>query len=524
MKTNKIFKGLLALIVLMFFASSCDSYNVDLIENLVVSREFSPIGLTATVSNQTTVQLNWTVRENVDHYIVEFSADDPDFKTIFRTVEVAAGELPLKVTLEGETVYSIRVKAVSSTGLEDSKWSTVTATTLSEQLFLASIDGDIQALQAKVRWPANSSVTTLVANPGNITHVITAQEKIDGFATITGLTGETPYSVVLYNNTKIRGTITFTTLIDIGTGILVHPTDNLNNIVTNAADGAILVLQPGDYTVYSGMIALSKSVTIRGLYPYNKPLLHVNFSMLSGAANVQLKDLDLNGNSTLTDVVRYNSASYSYGPLLVSGCNIHDYNVSFIAGNASSSKVSSVVVDNSIVTNVNNTSSGDFIDFRNTYVANVTVKNSTFNNCSASRDFVRIDAVVPANGFSGTGLTSNVLIDACTLYNVSNYASGNKRILYVRFNANTSIVSNTLIAATSAIFSNQPTTTAPTYLNNNYFNAPSFIDSTIAANKYDSSGTYTTLDPGFVNAATANFKITNQTLLGNNVGDPRWRK
>jgi hypothetical protein len=514
MKKIFIIKGLLATLLLTVLVSSCTGYSEDVLDVLEVNRVFSPIGLTAKVRNQTTVELNWTTRANVDHYTVEISADDPEFATIFKTLQVAGTELPLQVALEGETVYSIRVKAVSSVGLEDSKWSVVTATTLSEQLLLAVVDGDVQAKQATFRWAPNSSVTKIVLTPGDITHVITAQEKAIGVATVTGLTAETKYSAILYNNAKKRGFSSFETGIDIGTGILVKTTDDLFQKIADANAGDILVLQAGDYSAQTGTISLSKSITIRGLRSYDKPLLKVSFSLNAGAAEVNLIDLDLNGDKTLIDVIRF-SETGNYTSLLVSGCTVHDFDRSFIAGNASSAKVNSVTVDNCVVTNVI-TNGGDFIDFRNTYVADVSVKNSTFNNCAATREFFRIDA---ASGLSGTGLKTTVLLDSCTLYGVCN--SSGKRILYVRFSTNVLTVRNTLFAETVAIYSNQTTTSEPIFVNNNYFNAKGLYTTNI---KYDNSGNYTTLDPAFVGASTANFTIKNQNLIDNKVGDPRWRK
>lgn len=518
MKTKYIFKGFLAALFLSFMVSSCDGYDVGLINELMVDRSFSPIGLTAKVRNQTTVELNWTIRPNVDHYVVEFSADDAEFKTIYRTVKVTSAELPLQIVLEGETVYSIRVKAISSVGLDDSKWSVVQATTLSEQIFLTSIAGDIQATKATFRWVPNSNVTQIVINPGNITHAITPQEKINGIATVTGLTGQTSYNAELFNGSKKRGFKSFTTLVDIGNGILITPTDDLNAKIIAASSGDVLYLSPGNYTVFTGEITINKSIVLRGLYPYDKPLLHVKFTLNAGASNFSLIDLDLSSDvGTNSSVITIGGSTANYGDILIKGCSVHDFERSLIAGNITGSKVNSFTVDNSIVKNVNTNAGADFIDFRNTYVADVTLKNSTFNNCSAGRDFVRIDA---ASGLSGTGLTSTVLIDSCTLYNVSS-TSAPKRILYVRFVNNASTVKNTLIAETTAIYSNQSNTAAPVFLNNYYFNAPSFMDAAINANKIDVAGTVA--NPQFLSAATGNFKIQNQTLIDNKIGDPRWR-
>lgn len=513
MKKIFIIKGLLATLLLTVLVSSCTGYSEDLLDVLDVNRVFSPISLTAKVRNQTTVELNWTTRDNVDHYTVEIGADDPDFTTIFKTLQVAGTELPLQVALEGETIYSIRVKAVSAVGLEDSKWSVVTATTLSEQLLLATIDGDVQAKQATFRWAPNSSVTKIVLTPGTITHVITAQEKAAGVATVTGLTAETKYSAILYNNTKKRGFSSFETGIDIGTGILVKTTDDLFKKIADAKAGDVLVLEAGDFTAQTGSITLDKSITIRGLKSYSRPLLKVNFSIATGATDVSLIDLNLNGGKTLTDVVRFTDAT-SYGSLLISGCDIHDFDKSFIGSDVAAAKVNTITVENSVVSNII-TNGGDFIDFRKTFVGEVTLKNSTFNNCAPDRDFFRIDA----GTLSGTGLTTKILVDSSTFYKVSN--TSGKRFLYVRFNANILTVRNSLFAETVAIYSNQTTTSDPSFLKNNYFNATGLHTTNI---KYDNSTSYTTINPGFENAATGNFKITNQALIDNKIGDPQWRK
>ncbi|WP_418262167.1 DUF5123 domain-containing protein [Flavobacterium faecale] len=526
MKTIYIFKGLLAAILLTFTVSSCDSYNVDLIDELLVDRVFAPTAIKAIRRNQTSVELSWAIREGVSKYVIEFSADDPDFTTIFKRVEVTAAELPVTIALEGETLYSIRVKAISATDLEDSKWSVTTVQTLSEQIFLASVPGDVKAKEATFRWPANSAVTKIevtgpVSNPGPIVHVITAQEKANGIATVTGLTGETAYTAVLYNNLKKRGTATFTTGVDIGTGILVKPTDDLVQILANANSGDAFYLEPGDYTVASGPIQLTKSVIVRGLRSYDKPRLKTGFLINAGAANVSLIDLDLEGFGpsvdSNNDVVRFNEAG-TFNSLLISGCNIRNFRKSFIAGDVTSSLVTTVTVENTIVSDVY-CNGGDFIDFRKTNVINLDVKANTFRNCGSyavtgERDFIRIDAA----GLTGTGLTTRILLDSNTLYNVSN-ASG-KRILYVRFISNASTVKNNLFAETVAIYSNQANTADPVFTNNNYFNATGFHST---ATKFDNSGTFTTLNPGFTDAAAGNFKISNQTLKDNKVGDPRWR-
>ncbi len=525
MKNNYMRAGLLTAIFAFSFMS-CEDLADPIIEDLDVDRAFAPTGLTARVRNLTTIELQWNVRDDADHYVVEFSDDSLEFANIIRTVTVNRGDLPLQETFDGETRYSARVKAVSALGKADSKWAAETVVTARENIFLPSQDGDIGALEAVVRWQPNAEVTHFIINPGNTERIISADEKEVGAATITGLTAETAYTVILRKDDKHRGQIQFETLLDIGNATAVHPEDDLAAVIAAASSGDVLVLFPGEYETNAGAsILIDKSITMRGLYPYDKPKLHVQFTIENAGTSVEVRDLDLDGDGVLEDVFRFTTASVEFGAMNLIGCNVHDFKRSLVGANASSSKVLSLTIDNCIMTDML-TAGGDFIDFRNTHLGNLTIQNSTFDNCTPTRDFIRIDGVAPTNGYSGTGLTTNVLIDQCTLYGVSNNTGSNRRILYVRFDANAITVRNTIIAESSGIYTNQAGTSQPAFQKNNYFNAPRFFNSefeVIANLKVDNSGTHTALDPGFADAAGGNFTISNQTLKDNNVGDPRWR-
>lgn len=513
MKTKYILKALF-ITFLTFTVVGC-GYDTEVIEELAVNREFAPVALTARVRNQTIVELNWTVDDNIDHYVVEFSADDPDFNNIFKSLNIDASELPVQVALEGETVYSIRVKAISARGLDESKWSLIEAITLTEQIMLPAQPGDIGPTYAILRWIPNSNVTQIVLQPGDIIHDITSQEKTDGVATVNGLTGETEYTALLLNNTKTRGSAIFTTGIDVGDNTLVLPTDDLFAMIAAAAPGDILLLEQGDYTSQTGTITLDKSITIQGLRTDFKPLLKVAFNLIEGAADVNLIDLDLMGDVALglTDVVEL--AVGNFNTIMIRGCNIHDYDKSLIKGQTLNAIVQSLTIENCIVTNIL-TNSSDFIDFRDSDVLNLNITTSTFNNCAPGRDFIRMDAAGTSNA---AGLTSNVVLDRNTIYACSNSTS--RRIFYIRFVSNDVTSSNNLIAETlsEGYADRLGIDETPTFDNNNYFNAPGFYDT--AQYIYD-SGNFTILDPAFVDALTGNFKVTNQTLIDNNVGDPRW--
>ncbi|GGF73592.1 DUF5123 domain-containing protein [Wenyingzhuangia marina] len=512
MKTKNIYKGFIAF--LAFIVASC-SYDEEVVESLSINREFAPVSLSTIVRNQTYVEMSWTVDDNIDSYIVEFSADDPDFTTIYETVEVTAEELPITVRLEGETVYSVRVKAKSARELDDSSWALGEFTTLSEQIMLPYELGDADDDNVTLRWEAGLNVTHFMLQPGDIRHDITAQEKIDGVANITGLTSETEYKATLYNNAKQRGFAEITTGVAVGNNTLVSTTDDLIQILNNAQDGEIILIDQGDFTAQTGTITLDKSITIRGLKTDFKPKLSLNFEFNAGATDVNLIDLDLDGATTIQDVARYTGAG-NYNSLLIKGCNIHDFDRSFIAGNTTDAIVQSVTVEDCIVTNVV-TNGGDFIDFRNSDVFNVTVRTSTFNNCAPGRDFFRID---DAGTSTQNGLVCNVLLENSTLYGCCD--SSSKRVLYIRFQTNDIIVQNTLITDTgSEGYSDQSRTDdTVTFSNNNYFNADGFFNPSQTV--FDGSGTQ--LDPEFADPLNGDFTIGNQTIKDNLIGDPRWIK
>lgn len=510
MKTFNFIRTVIAMAVLAALSVGCNSKDGEVLEELAVNRVFAPTDLSARIRNMTTIELNWFVRADAERYVVEF-AEGSGFSNIIRTVEVAPDQLPVSEQFAGETLYSVRVKALAE-GKNDSKWTALSIMTDPEQIFLPSQDGDIQALEATLRWPAGSEVTNLLINPGDLERPITAAEASAGVATITGLTGETQYTVLLQNNGQLRGTAIFTTLIDIGDATLVQPEDDLSVAIAAAADGDVLVLAPGVYEAFAGDIVVDKSISLRGLYPYDKPVLNVTFTMAPGLGDLELRDLELIGITDMNTVVNMSNAG-SYNSVTISGCTLRDYGRQIIYGNTSGASLANLYIDNTLVTGFVS-GGGDFIDFRNGNLYNLEVTNSTFVDSPKERDFIRMDA----GGDSGSGITATILIDHCTFVGVSN---SKDRITYVRYADNDITVTNNLFADTDAYYSNQDGTDEEiTFGANNYFNAPNMYSST--EKRYDNSTTYTTLDPGFVDAENGDYTVTNQDLLDEGIGDPRW--
>ncbi len=511
-----------------FLVSGCTDDIDPEITTLNVSRLFSPVGIKAFVVNKTSVRLEWRLVKNATTYTIEFYdngqlnfSGNPE-KTVSG---VTFSQLPITIPgLSGETDYSVRVKAVGE-GINDSKWVSAVFRTDAEQIFLPINPDELKAKEVTLRWPAGQFASSVVITPGNITHTVTASEIATGAVTISGLTGETTYTAKLMNGLKTRGTLVFTTLIDLQGATPVYPADNLNDVIQAAQAGTVLALFPGEYTVHQGNIVINKSITLKGVYPHNKPVLNNRFVLSAGVNDFIVKDLEMVGtygspSVIMTQAIFFDPGTYNINSIVIDGCIVRNYDRALIFGGTAVAKVETLDIDNCIMSNIVN-DTGDFIDFRTGHVVNLNIKRSTFNRVAAlPRDFIRLDNSSP----SFPGSTSKVLLDRCTFYNVAGNATSGRRILYVRFVNNTSTVTKCIFAGSTGYlgyYTNQALTTQPTCSLNNYFNAPQFLGG-VTSGKFDNSGNHTTLNPGFVDVATGNFKLTNLDLILNGIGDPRW--
>lgn len=500
--------------------SACQKDVADEITELNFSRLFSPTGVQTIVVNKTGVRLNWTKVSKADSYTIEFFDNGSlDFSgTPARTVTGVTGdELPYTVSgLAGETNYSVRIKAVG-TGVDDSKWSSATFKTDAEQIFYAVDPADIQAKQVTLKWPAGQTATQIVLTPGNITHTVTPAEIAAGVAVITGLTPETSYTAKLMNGASTRGTVAFSTLIDLGGAIQVNPGDDLTTILQNANNGDVFALMPGEYNTQD--IIISKSIAIKGARPADKPVLKGTILRVTANAGLQLKDLimdgtgSLNGNQT---IIYDEDLTTAYAPFVMEDCIVRNYTKGIFYVNKKI-WIQSVLFKGSIIYNIE-CNGGDFIDFRTGLATAFDFVNNTVYNSALARDFFRMDAGGSTNF---TGVKSIITITNNTFYNVSNGSS--RRVLYIRLASHEITFNKNLLAETAGYYTNQASTTIKEMSQNNYFNAPNFTASATSGAKND-TGNFTQHNPGFTSPATGDFTISNIDLKAAGVGDPRWIK
>jgi hypothetical protein len=520
MNRNKLYTSIFCVLTSISLLGCKDDVTEE-ITKLQVDRAFSPTGLTATIVDKTGVRLTWKAVNNAKTYTIEVF-ETADFSgTPTKTVDnITFLQVPYTLTgLAGDTQYSIRVKAVGE-GVTDSKYVTATAKTDAEQIFQTVNTAKLTATSVALNWPAGQAATTITLTPGNITRNITAAEVAAGEAMITGLTGENLYTAKLLNGAKVRGTITFTTPLDLGGAIAVTPADNLATLIANANVGDVFALFPGSYNINADLL-ITKTISIKGAKPSDKPIIKGAVFRMKANAGLSLKDLDIEGTGALdgNQTIVYTDASdAAYGNLSIENSNIKNYVKGFIYVNVKA-LIESVTIKGNLISNIE-CNGGDFIDFRTGLAKTLNFSNNTVYNSVIARDFFRMD---PTGSTNFPAFTSIINVATNTLNGICNGAAN--RLFYVRLAKHEIYSSKNILANSGGILTNQASTiiVPANFTANNYFNAATYMaGSATSGAKYD-TGTFTILNPGFTNAAAGNFTISQSDLRANGVGDPRWR-
>lgn len=510
-KNHIYFLGLAIMLIL----AGCSDI-ADEITSISYGRLFSPTELTAKVINKTNVRMTWKSVKGAESYTIEvFENGDLNFEgTPYKSITGITDKAYTVTGLQGETAYSIRLQAISSSK-PSSTWVTASVTTDTEQIFYAVAEDDIKAKEVTLRWPAGETATQISLSPGDITHTITAEEIAAGAATIQNLTGETTYTAKLLNGTKVRGTMQFTTLVDIGDAIAVNPGDDLKAILDAASNGDSFVLFGGEYVL--GDYSITKSVSISGYKASNRPIIYGRFLCGAAVGYLNLKTLVMDGTAKIAGETQKTSvfevgAGCNLGALSISGSILQNYARTIIYNNTASTILGNVTISDCIVNNFPG-DGGDGIDIRLGTLTSLTVEKSTFSN--GFRSFLRLQT------------NSAVAFRNCTFYKISTIDNSNNSGLFRSSTGGTLEVSNCLFVQTGVA---NPTNASsgnwcknatnmkatPLYSKNVYYNCGNLWVG-LYTNPSDCSATE--VNPNFKDAASNDFTVQNVDVTA---GDPRW--
>ena len=508
----KIFSGI-AFCAIAILPMSCEDKIDPVITELNTDRPFAPVGLIARVRNQIDIELSWAARSNVNQYVVEFFKDSLQFigdPVSTATIDdiPASGTITYTESFAGNTRYSARVKAIVE-GQPESTWATVTVETNSEQIFLVGSELP-EDTYATVFWVAGSEVSNFLIIPGNIIRPISSAEKAAGEAKIEGLTGGTDYTVTIYNGSANRGSTTFSTIKQADLG----PLDDLVAAIDAAPEGGTLVLAPGTYSLDA--YTLAKSINLEGQKANDVPIVVGQFQVDATVASVSLKNIHFNGDDgAYSQFFNATAPTANIGLLQIEGCKINGYNNNIIYSN-SGGTYGDISINNSYIYEIAG-GGGDGFDFRGGVVGSLTVTNTTIAN--GVRTLLRMQ--VPAD----------VVFRNCTLYKVCIVASSNNRGFFrMSGGGETLEVSNCLFVETGiddngtlrgnwSRDGDVSLEVVTDYNNNYYFNTIGLFEGQYT-NPVEVDATEE--DPGFEDAENGDFTITNQNLIDNQVGDPKW--
>lgn len=515
MKPHKLFSLVATSVALIFTA--CDSKLTQEIAELHLDRALSPTNVVAQVVERTSVRLNWNKVYNANAYNVEFYDNSAGTGTAVKRIEnIQFDELPYTVVgLDGETEYTVKIQA-SGDDINESKWTSATFTTGTEQILQAVDPNEITSSSAMLRWPAGLAATSVEVTPGNRTIPVTAQNVASGSILIEGLGNDIAYTARLMHGAKTRGTIGFTTML--GDNVTkIGPADDFVATLATLQDGDIIALEPGEYGINAD-IEINKTISIQGYRPADKPILKGLVLKIKAGAGLTIKDviMDGTGNSSQNQSIFYDEdLTNAYGELTVENSVIRNY-VKGLLYITKKARVSKVTYSNNLIYNIE-CAGGDFIDFRNGIADELYFRNNTVYNSALSRDFFRMDV-----GGSTTfpGITSKIYIEQNTFHKILDGTS--RRMLYVRLASHQIYFNKNIVSESSGLHSNQGATTITQMTQNNYYNSPNYTAST-ASNAKNDTGNFTQLNPQFTNPDEGNFTIGSLDLKLNEIGASRWR-
>lgn len=523
---NKVFKkiSLVMAVGLSLTGMTACSDPDDAITSVEFNRLFCPTQLEAKVQNTTGVKLSWFAISNADQYSIEIYADDeamsfsgtPLSYTATSTTDQARTECSWTLpagTLEGETTYSVRVKAVGSS--KESKWAATTFETGTEQILANVPTSNITKTSVTLTWPAGTAVTKInVEKDGEVilTHTLTTDEIAAGIATIGDLAPETEYTFLIYNGEKQRGKMKVETLPNFTP---VTDAENLQAAIDAAESGEVIMLTENkvyDFTeTETTAIKIEKDIvlntnngaTIKGVY----------FQLYNGAS-LEFTNITLDGEGGSGDQAFNYKENGNYGKLYIHDAEIKNFTKGFFYINVKA-VVDDITIKNCLIHDIE-CNGGDMFDSRAGGFNNFNLLNNTIYNSAKGRDFIRMDDPKDETVIANAAIK----VDHNTIIGVSNSAS--KRILYVRFPGNSIVFTNNIIASTAANFSNQKSTVKPTFANNFYFEADGLVTAGTNANGLFVDEEGTTADPQFKDVANGDFTVLNEKVKDKEAGDPRW--
>ncbi|UKT63706.1 DUF4957 domain-containing protein [Pedobacter mucosus] len=511
------------------------------------ARIFKPSDVKITTA-EVSAKLTWTApllsTGKILKYNIDFSTD-----SLFSTIKYTATSDTTGVSVTEDNLgvrirYYARIKAIATETQPESKYIRSSAFQLSGiQLFLAVRDNEVKENGVTLRFTPTTDLNSIVLTPATgaaTTVTLSAADALSGSKTITGLVGGMKYSAELFQGTKSKGLTTFTTLTATTYTTRLNPGDDLAAAITAAANGAVIGLNPGTYTLIATSFITQKAITIKSTSgnPTDTKVNYKEFDLEGTGAGLTLSGIEFDGTAgaslyflNLIGSQANNASAATFTNIVVDNCIAHGSTTAFLRGDRGAAardfKISGITVNNSIVYDMGANGSSAYYMFHLTKLQfnTLNVSKSTFYNNGPG-------LVIASTTYAGDVIPS-VLIS----YSTINGFGGNAKYALVDANANpiSFVVQNSIFANTpksgtvvaSAIRATGAGSTL-TISNSNYFNlntaltggtALTFATATLTSNQ-TTGLTWTAATTDFTLPVGSALRTASST--GTAIGDPRW--
>jgi hypothetical protein len=483
-------------------------------------------------------------------YTVDFSTTTTFTTVAYSKVVDTAGINVTDDNLAIRTPYYVRIKANAFEGQAESKYIVGTSTFMlsGTQMFLPLRDSELRETSVTLRFANDATLTSIKLTPATgtpITVPLVAGDITAGLKAISGLTGNVKYTAQIYAGAKDKGLLEFTTLPVTTYTIVISPTDNLAATITAAANGAIIGLNPGAYTLSAATFITNKTITLKSTSgtPTDTKVNFKEIDLEGTGAGVTLSGIEFDGTTpnaayfiNLIGSQVNNGSAATFTNVIVDNCIVHAANTSFFRGSrgtlAGDQKINAITVNNSIIYDMGVNSSAAYYTFHldNLEFKTLTVTKSTLYNNGAGLFLASktIASTIPTINFSYCtingygGATKYALFDAAANpvnFTITNSIVANTpksgTVQAAAFRA-TGTGSNTTISYTNMVNLYSTGTTALTFPATTT-NSPVTLTSNYAV---DLGWSLTTVLPGFQLPVGSPLRTASNTSVA--IGDPRW--
>ncbi|MDI3320911.1 DUF4957 domain-containing protein [Pinibacter soli] len=548
-------KLLAGCIFLMLFNNACVKSFDGQIDDTTTNRAFQPYSFGVKTSRDTAT-FSWSqpVLSAGKRYMYTVDiSEDSAFGTInlSKTVDTLAFRI-IEPEISVGKKYFARMRVNAFKGSAPSEYLYLDRSfALPGENYLRMIrDFEITPTTVLVHWYANvaglNKVVVTADKDAATSFDISSAENAAGQKLLTGLAPATKYTLQLFAGAKSKGITSFTTNKPIVYTTVLDAGGDLVAAINNAADSAVIGLNPGTYTLGSNVFTMTgKKITIASTSnnPKDTKINVRELDLVGTNAGIELKGVEINGN--------YSGTSYGVQFLVIKGgpnqgdpadfadvkldnCIIHDYTRCLVLANLATTtatqKIKTLSINNCVIYNIDKAGTSTYYTFsvEKNVISNFNITKSTFYSMGAG--------LINMGTTLGTSDIPTITIDYCTFNNFG----GSGKYLLIDANANTvsytlknSILANTPEAGTinGTAFRCTGTGRVLDFLNNNYFKLNATYGSTTPVSltglnqqsciSSDLGWTAATIDYS-LGALPASHPVLKASVSGGVIGDPRW--